>query len=43
MDHRSTITNFYNEVETLLTTHSKGDSITESKCKPAAAIEPLKY
>ena len=43
MDHRSTITNFYNEVKFSLTTHSKGNSITESERKLAAAVEPLKY
>ena len=39
MDHRSTITNFYNEVKFSLTTHSKGNSITEPNRKLAAAID----
>ena len=39
MDHHPTITNFYNEAEILLTTHSKENSITESERKLAAAID----
>ncbi len=40
-DHHATITNTYNKVELWLSTHDKGNTITEKDRKLAALIDGL--
>lgn len=41
MGHHATITNTYNTVELWLTTHDKGNKVTEKDTKLAAAITAI--